>query len=187
MNWWRSARTSSHDKNLNADFLMTNVEDKPFRVGWGAKFDKYSKELLTRYTNYFLFEFPNGYVTYRLLATSPEEDSLTQKLIKITSETSSIILNDFFGTDDTIRLGMRDVLLPCNPGKKLSLKKIKSLFKKYFSVPKLYIDYYPEYDFEGSEHDISHLVKVNKRKRPINALRNKSKRRVGRPRKLPAP
>ena len=140
-----------------------------------------------RYTNYFLFEFPNGYVTYRLLATSPEEDSLTQKLIKITSETSSIILNDFFGTDDTIRLGMRDVLLPCNPGKKLSLKKIKSLFKKYFSTPKLYIDYYPEYDFEGSEHDISHLVKVNKRKRPINALRNKSKRRVGRPRKLPAP
>ena len=85
---------------------------------------------------------------------------------------------------------MRDLTLAPNPGKNLSKKKLKSLSKKYFSIPAAFINYYdyPKYSKKDSDdtNPIPIIPKKKKRK-GVKSVGSKKKRRVGRPKKLPVP
>ena len=48
---------------------------------------------------------------------------------------------------------MKDLTLATNPGKKLSMKKLKSLSKKYFSIPAAFINYFPKYSKKDSDDE----------------------------------
>ena len=95
-----------------------------------------------------------------------------------------LILKDFFGTVDLSKIGMRDLTLPCHPGIKLPETKLKSHSKKYFSIPKQFLDYYPKYRNKDKPKDPI-IKRIKKRKRePDNPLK-RHPRKVGRPKKLP--
>ena len=112
------AELCSQVKNVSSAHIQSKDVDKHFRVGWGAKLDKYFKKLPGGYTFSFFFEFTNGWVTYRRLATSPDEEAITHKMIDITSETRETIWKDFLGDASVNNLCMRNLTLACNPGKK---------------------------------------------------------------------
>ena len=106
------------------------------------------------------------------------------------------LLRDFFGRADRNTLRMVDLTLPKNPGRTLSIDKLKSLSKKYFSIPAQYLKYYPVYVPEKKkqrdEDDakkktwVKKLKKARvlskKRMRKKDETEPKIKRRVGRPR-----
>ena len=132
-------------KSVYPEFLQKTDQDKPFRVNWAVKLSKYFAKMPSGFTSYYFFEFTNGYVTYRRLANSPGEEALTHKLIDLTNGTRELILMDLFGTTDIDKIGFRDLTLPVHPGIDLKEAKLKSLSKKYFSIPKDFLDYYPKY------------------------------------------
>ena len=176
-------------KGVFPEYLQGNDSDKPFRVNWGVKLAKYFKSLPSGYKANFFFEFSNGYVVYRRLASSPDEEALSHKMIDITDEIRSAILLDFFGVREVSKLALRHLTLPDNPGRKLKETKLKSVSKKYFSIPKMYLNYYPKYKGnDKSDADQKSVVKNNrKRKRNSQNSVKKLKRKVGRPKKLPSP
>ena len=92
---------------------------------------------------------------------------------------------DLFGTTDIEKIGFRDLTLPAHPGVTLKDAKMKSLSKKYFSIPQEILDYYPKYKGKGSFIPNPVIKKKIKRKRDSNENVNILKRRVGRPKKLP--
>ena len=82
---------------------------------------------------------------------------------------------------------MRDLTLPCNPGRKLTLKKLKSLSKKYFPIPKSFLSYYPKY-IPPKEEEVENKDPNKNNKRKLHKQKGKGKkRRVGRPKKIPMP
>ena len=80
---------------------------------------------------------------------------------------------------------MRDLTLPAHPGLKLTETKLKSLSRKYFSIPKKYLDYYPEYKGIVKSIDDPPAKLNRKRKRDSDNPNKKLRRKVGRPKKLP--
>ena len=172
-------------KSVYPEFLEESDQDKPFRVNWAVKLSKYFVKMPSGFTFYYFFEFSNGYVTYRRLANSPDEEALTHKLIDLTNDTRDLILIDLFGTTDIDKIGFRDLTLPAHPGIKLKEAKLKSLSKKYFSIPQEFLDYYPKYKGKVPSVPKPVIKKKLKRKRDSNQNVNILKRRVGRPKKLP--
>ena len=97
---------------------------------------------------------------------------------------SSIEL-DLFGKADTKNLRMMDLTLPKHPGKVLAQKKLKSLSKKYFSIPDKFLKFYPKCSTLKKQKDPSDTdQKRISIKRPGNPGTDNvlvKRRRVGRP------
>ena len=123
--------------------------------------NKYFGNLPTRYTEFYFFEFSRGYVTYRHMATTDDKDAITVKLVDTVEGLRTRLLIDLFGKCDSSNLRFIDIKLPVHSGKKLRLTKLKSLAKKYFSIPAKYLPFYPKYEPEKK-------VKV---KRPVKVRR----------------
>ena len=79
--------------------------------------------------------------------------------------------------------GTRDLTLPCHPGIKLPEAKLKSLSKKYFSIPKQFLDYCPKYKNKDKPKDPI-IKRIKKRKRESDNPLKRNPRKVGRPKKL---
>ena len=54
------AASCSKVKGVFAEFLKESDTDKPFRVNWGVKLDKYFNKLPGGYTTSYFFEFKKG-------------------------------------------------------------------------------------------------------------------------------
>ena len=164
--------------------MQPDDSERPFRVGWGPFLDKYFGNLPNKYTGFYFFEFTRGYVTYRYLATTEDKDAITIKLDHSVDGLRSRILMDLFGKCDSSNLRFEDIKLPVHTGNKLSLDKLKSLSKKYFSIPAKYLDYYPKYVKPIKKGKIEQASKSKKRQ--LNSkpdAKRKIKRSVGRPKK----
>ena len=122
---WEIVDCCSKMKSVYPEFLRESDRDKPFRVNWAVKLSKYFAKMPSDFTSYFFFEFRNGYVTYRRLANSPDEEALTHKLIDLTNVTRDLILMDLFGTTDIEKIGFRDLTLPAHPGVTLKDAKLR--------------------------------------------------------------
>ena len=103
--------------------MRSNDSDCPFRVGWGAILDKFFKDLPDGYTFYYFFEFTNGYLTYRHLATTADSDAITVKLCDHTATLKEEILLELFGRRSLTGLEMKDLTLPTNTGKTLKAEQ----------------------------------------------------------------
>ena len=87
-------------------------------------------------------------------------------------------------------LEMKQLTLAPNPGRKLTLSKLKSLSKKYFSIPKVHLKYYPKYvppDMDDKVKQGIKLIKKKKRKFKGRTSVKKIRKKIGRPKKLPVP
>jgi len=170
--------------------LKQQDDDKPFRVGWGSILNKYLKDLPSGYTKYYFFEFTKGYVTYRRLATTPDSEAKTIKLVEVDTVLEDRLLMELFGKNDVMDLSMKDLKLPVNPGKTLGKAKLKSLAEKYFSIPMTYRQFYPKYNIKKVKEKPAVSLNNNelesaKRKLDKSDKSKNKKRRVGRPRRQP--
>ena len=82
--------------------------------------DKYFKSLPSGYTYNYFYEFSQGFVTFRRLATTPNNEATSVGLINRTPAIKNRIPMEFFGKTDTKTLRMIDLKLPTNAGRKLS-------------------------------------------------------------------
>ena len=149
---------------------------------------KYFKKLPSGYTNSYFFEFNNGFCTFRRLASSPDSEAHTIQIYEYSEDLKSRVLEDFFGSCETGLPVMSDLTLEVNPGRSLGVNKLKSLSKKYFSIPKKYRSFYPKVIVkEAKELANSESKKQSiKRKKESEATQSrKVKRKVGRPKLLP--
>ena len=125
-------------QRINAEWLRPNDFDKPFRIQWESALSKYFRDMPTGYTGNYFFEFSKGYCTFRRLATTPDAEAVSIQLTKKIPELRKQILEDLFMETNLMKVRMIDLRLPQHAGKSLSMKKIKSLGKKYFSIPDKY-------------------------------------------------
>ena len=148
-------------KGVQAEWLQPDDFDKPFRVDWCSILDKFFKNLPARYTFNYFFEFSNGVVSYRPLANSPNHEATTVRLLNITPTTRAEIMMELFGSVDKTSQNMRNLSLPTHTGNALTKTKLKSLYKKYFSIPKKYLKYYPNVDHLKSIRNRIKRIKIN--------------------------
>ena len=165
--------------------MRPNDFDIPFRVEWGTILNKFFKNLPSGYTFNYFFEFSKGVVSYRPIATSPDKDATTVRLVKLSPTLKDKIMVELFGKVDKNSIRMRDITLPSHPGRTLTKTKLESLSKKYFSIPKKYIKYYPQaVKIEPDEKSGENNVCKKKRKRKSHSINKSAKRKVGRPKKV---
>ena len=145
----------------------------------------YFKNMPSGYTANYFFEFRGGYVTFRELGSTPDAESRTILLAKPIPDLRNRILIDLFGKTDLQQLRLKDLTLPVNPGRVLTKAKLKSLAKKYFSIPSKFLKHYPQVVLTEEEKE---SVESKQKKRTMRTFANagrhgpvEKKRRVGRP------
>ena len=173
-------------KGIHSEWLRPDDFDKPFRVDWGTILNKFFKNLPARYTFNYFFEFSKGVVSYRPLANSPDHEVTTVRLLKMTPSTKAEIMMELFGSVDKSSHTMRRLNLPTHSGNALTKTKLKSLYKKYFSIPEKYLKYYPKVEHLKLElkSNKNNKEKPSKRKLASDNINKNAKRKVGRPKKV---
>ena len=174
--------------SVTAEHLQATDADFPFRIGWFEKLEKYFKKLPAGYTNSFFFEFTQGYCTFRRLASTPDSEAYTVHVFEYTEALKKKVMVDFFNCVEARQPKMIDLTLPKHPGRILATSKLKSLAKKYFTIPVKYRSFYPkELPKQVKKLSRKSKSKSKKRKRESSETsKKKVKRKVGRP-KLLAP
>ena len=137
------AREMDNVLGVNAKFLRGNDSDLPFRIGWGSFLAKYFRKMPPGYTSNYFFEFSGGSVTMRRLTSTPDAEATTVILCDDPVRVRNLILIDLFGTSKVEDAKLCLIRLPKHEGVKLKKSKLKSLSKKYFSIPERARNYYP--------------------------------------------
>ena len=138
-----------------------------------------------KYTENYFFEFSGGYCTYRRLATTPDSEAHTAHIYDYSEALKKKLMADLFTCEAPRTPKMLDLTLAKHCGRNLPITKLKSLAKKYFSIPVKYRSFYPE----ALVTEASKLAKKveptgRKRKKPRDGVMRKVKRKVGRPKGL---
>ena len=121
-------------RGVTAEWLQPKDSDIPFRVEWGVILNKFFKNLPAGYTSNYFYEFERGFVTFRRLATCPDAEATSVRLIEASPDVKHRLLVSLFGNTDKSTLKMLDLTLPAHAGNTLAKTKVKSLAKKYFSI-----------------------------------------------------
>ena len=99
------------------------------------------------YTANYMFEFDAGVCTYRHLATTPDAEAQQVSLLPAgwpAERVRDLISSELVKSTDPKEWTMQNVTLPNAAPKKMSAKKLKSLAKKYCTIPVEYRSYYPD-------------------------------------------
>ena len=156
---------------------------------------KYFVKVPSGYTANYVFEFTKGVLTMRTLCTTPDASARRINMLRssIDYETQKIaIIKDLFGVESVDKASMLKLRLEKHEGIELKSTKLKSLAKKYFSIPEKFRGYYPKLDKQLDEikqdnsSDISVLGKRNKLDKSLQKSKKK-RRKVGRPKKVRKP
>ena len=164
----------------------------PFRTGWGDFLSKYFKPMPAGFTSNYFFEFEEGWCTFRHLVTTPDDQAVHHKMCDDITGTRSAILQELFGVLSIQDAKMIQLTLPRHKGRKLKSTKLKSLAKKFFSIPEKFISYYPDVqgiDTEEVDHENKQLS-INlrsRRKKVVPGVAQIKKRKVGRPKQVRDP
>ena len=120
----------------------------PFRSGWRNFLPKhFPGQMPGGYTANYMFEFDSGVCTYRQLATTPDAEAQQVSLLPAgwpAERVRDLISSEFFGSTDPKEWTMQNVTLPNATPKEMTAKKLKSLAKKYCTIPVEYRSYYPD-------------------------------------------
>ena len=186
--------------SVQAEFQDHKDAKRPFFVGWGALMSKYFRPMPAGYTGNYFFEFANGEVEMRHLIDTPDDDARVFHMIAEGNQgaVKSALLKEIFGpgTNTIDDAKMNNIMLPRHGGKQLTSKKLKSLAKKYFSIPADKLSYYPAVseeimeapsDSEGGDEDRNGDSQAATSARPATTRARKQVVAVGvRPPKMPA-
>jgi len=136
-------------KSVSAEFLDHQSLRRPFFGDWTSLLKKYFKSMPLNYTGKYFFEIDQGIVSMHHLVSTPDNKAVQFPML-LPGNIDSVrqaILFDLFGSgiksiDDVTLVDM--VKLPrVELKEQLTNKKLKSLSKKYFSIPPEVLSYYP--------------------------------------------
>lgn len=192
------AKTCDEVKGVSAEFLDHRDSKRPFFVNWDTILDKYFKNLPVGFTGFYFFEFDEGIISMKHLASSPESEQVCVPLIQpgTAGFVRSALLNELFGVSSILDLSAKSIntlRLPRHLGIPLTAKKILSISKKYFSIPACYVSYFPDavgVVCSDEEPDCEEMQATQKRvkKKVIKAPQQAvGARQPGRPKKVVPP
>ena len=145
--------------SIEAEFLDHNSPNRPFFVGWEAVLNKYFRNMPAGFTSFYFFEMDRGTVTYRHTGDSPDAEASVHSLLRADyNVVKKALLQELFGVSLVSELSaasINSLKLPRHKGNTLTKKKVKSLSKKYFSIPPQYLPYYPTVDSGVGEAESS--------------------------------
>jgi hypothetical protein len=136
-------------KSVSTEFLDHQSSRRPFFSDSTSLLKKYFKSMPPNYTGNYFFEIDQGIVSMRHLVNTPDNEAIQFPMLlpeNIDSVRQAILFN-LFGSgvksiDDVTSVDM--VKLPrVELKEQLTNKKLKSLSKKYFSIPPEILSYYP--------------------------------------------
>lgn len=134
-------------RSVKAEFLNHTDADRPFYTGWEPLLSKYIKKMSPQYTKNYFFEIDSGICTMRHLCSTPDAESTTIALVhpENVSGVRRALVKELWG--DGIKslenVSITALKLARTPNITLTNKKMKSLAKKYFSIPPEFLSYYP--------------------------------------------
>lgn len=177
-------------------FLDHNDPSVPFFVGWEQVLNKYFSNLPAGFTFSFFFEFSGNKVVIRHLCSTPDEEAFEFTMCSNPELVRKAILKDLFGGKDLKQVSVEDIRLARHQGNKVLPKKLKSLSKKYFSIPSEFLSYYPdvaacdsESDEEENDAEVEESVKSKNKKQSKKKKKNEESTQLtglkgpGRPKK----
>ena len=133
---------------VEAKFFSVGGGDTPFCSGWRTFLPKhFPGQMPGGYTGNYMFEFDAGVCTYRQLATTPDAEAQQVSLLPAdwsAERVRDLISRELFGSTDPKEWTMQNVTLPNAAPKEMTAKKLKSLAKKYCTIPVEYRSYYPD-------------------------------------------
>ena len=149
---------------------------------WEDVLNKYIKDMPSGFTSFYCFELVSGKVVMKKFCNEAveEDDVMTKDLVENVDAVKSAILNEVFGRsgDATLTENLATPLkLPKLQSKPKPEKRLASIKKKYETIPREHLWYYPE----GSEHNHDDNVEVEAKGLEIPLPRKK----IGRPKTLP--
>ena len=131
-------------KGISAEVLKPDDDCKPFRVGFQDFLNKHFVDMPAGFTQHYFFEFTNGWVFYRHLLDTREEDVVKMKICNDTESFRKMLVKELFGVSNLQEAEFKRLSLPVHKGNKLSRSKIVSLGKKYFAIPVQFRSYFPD-------------------------------------------
>ena len=136
--------------SIEAEFLDHNSPNRPFFVGWEAVLNKYFRNMPAGFISFYFFEMDRGTVTYRHTGDSLDAEASVHSLLRADyTVVKKALFQELFGVTSVSELSaasINSLKLPRHKGNTLTKKKVKSLSKKYFSIPPQYRPYYPTVD-----------------------------------------
>lgn len=135
--------------SVEAKFLDHTDSHRPFYCKWDAILNKYFLNLPIGYISNYLFEFAEGVVTMRHIISTPDDQAVNFQMLRQPENIDIVrraLLQEIFGITSMEQISAHTIsslCLPRHQGNQLTAKKIKSLQKKYFSIPKEFLSYYP--------------------------------------------
>ena len=183
-------------ESLVPEIIRNTEESSQCLAGWDHVLTKHIKKLPSGYSKNYYFEIEDGIVNFKYIATTPNNNALSFVIYKDKVETRQQLLEELFGHSDLTKLEFSTLSLSKAERLKLSKKKLKSLGRKYLTIPKKYLQSYPKLsdeltkEVEKEKEDGLEMEKLQNeikrkrgRKRRKNS-KNPKKRKVGRPRKI---
>ncbi len=149
-------------KSVSVEFLDHQSSRRPFFSDWTSLLKKYFKSMPPNYTGNYFFEIDQGIVNMRHLVRTPDNEAVQFPILlpeNIDYVRQAILFYLFRSgvksIDDVTSVDM--VKLPrVELKEQLTNKKLKSLSKKYFSIPLEVLSYYafvPEGLSDSSEDE----------------------------------
>lgn len=152
---------------------------------WESMLDKYIKDMPPGFTFYYCFEIVGGRVSMKKLCSEvSDEEVVTKVLVENVGLVRSAILKEMFGLDgdadleEIIAAPLRLPKLEPNP---ISEKRLASIKKKYVTIPRQHLWYYPE-----GEECIAAATNSDEKSEEGGSL-DTLKKKAGRPKSVPKP
>eukprot|EP00899_Mesostigma_viride_P026626 jgi/Mesvir1/7148/Mv02508-RA.1 len=132
-------------KGLQPHVIDHEDAQRPAFSGFKPFLDKYFKDLPPRFTQNYVFEFYDGKVRMQHLVTTPDSEAEEYELCSNPEATVKAACRELFGVDHLPPgFDPRDIRLPRTPVTTLEAAKVKSLQKKYDTIPESCLHYYPQ-------------------------------------------
>ena len=150
---------------------------------WECLLDKFIKDMPPGFTFYYCFEIVGGRVSMKKLCSDVSDDEVVTKvLVENVGMVRSAILQEMFGLDgdadleEIIAAPLRLPKLDPNP---ISEKRLASIKKKYVTIPRQHLWYYPE----GEEYITGASNSEEKSEKTVSS--DVPKKKSGRPKCVP--
>ena len=124
---------------------------------------KYFKRMPPGFTKKYFFEIDQGVCTMRHLCTTPDSQAETFSLVQSNNVEliRQALIRALFPNhvEKSLKgLSIDNMQLPCKALGKLTVKKLRSLSKKYFSIPVMALPYYQAMPNEVVDEDAEDVV-----------------------------
>ena len=185
-------------KSLYPEHLQNTRNASPCRSGWDRVLSKFIRKMPPGYTKNYFFSIEDGVVSFKHIATTPDDASCSFTIFQDVELTRKKVCSALFGHSDLRLLEFAQLALALTTPRKLSVKKLVSIAKKYPTIPNKYLTHYPSISEEVKtiiDRDVEEKEDLQEVKQKISRKRKKKrsgknmdkpilkKARVGRPKK----